>query len=104
MPRACTSSSVRTCSAIALAVSALVVGDSLAAEIATAFAGVERLIAIGGGYDRISADELVLKVEEGLHLPSAARDLETFLHGHLPACDDKTGSPRSWARPSRASR
>ncbi len=62
-----------------------------AAEIASAFSGVERLIAIGGGYDRISADELVLKVEEGLHLPSAARDLETFLHGHLPACDDKTG-------------
>ena len=62
-----------------------------AAEIAANLKGVERLIVVGGGYDRISADELVLKVEEGLHLPSAARDLETFLHGHLPACDERTG-------------
>ncbi len=62
-----------------------------AAEIAANFASIERLIVVGGGYDRISADELVLKVEEGLHLPSAARDLETFLHGHLPACDERTG-------------
>ncbi|MGA0122861.1 MAG: SIS domain-containing protein [Gaiellales bacterium] len=62
-----------------------------AAEIAASFSAIERLIVIGGGQDRISADELVLKVEEGLHLPSAARDLETFLHGHLPACDERTG-------------
>ncbi len=62
-----------------------------AAEIAASFSGIERLIVVGSGHDRISADELVLKVEEGLHLPSAARDLETFLHGHLPACDARTG-------------
>jgi glucosamine--fructose-6-phosphate aminotransferase (isomerizing) len=62
-----------------------------AAEVAKALHGVERLIVVGGGIDRISADELVLKVEEGLHLPSAARDLETFGHGHLPACDERTG-------------
>lgn len=62
-----------------------------ATEIAKAFHGIERLIVVGGGYDRITADELVLKVEEGLHLPSAARELETFGHGHLPACDEKTG-------------
>ncbi len=62
-----------------------------AAEIAANLAGVEHLVVVGGGYDRISADEFVLKVEEGLHLPSAARDLETFLHGHLPACDERTG-------------
>ena len=49
---------------------------SHAAEIATNLKGIDRLIVVGGGYDRISADELVLKVEEGLHLPSAARDLE----------------------------
>ena len=42
-----------------------------AAEIAANLKGIERLIVVGGGYDRISADELVLKVEEGLHLPSA---------------------------------
>jgi len=62
-----------------------------AAEVAANLAGVEHLVVVGGGYDRISADEFVLKVEEGLHLPSAARDLETFLHGHLPACDERTG-------------
>ena len=62
-----------------------------AAEIAGHFKGIERLIVVGSGIDRITADELVLKVEEGLHLPSAARDLETFLHGHLPACDERTG-------------
>jgi fructoselysine-6-P-deglycase FrlB-like protein len=62
-----------------------------ASEIARGFRGIERLIVVGGGYDRITADELVLKVEEGLHLPSAARDLETFTHGHLPACDERTG-------------
>ncbi|MGI9187841.1 MAG: SIS domain-containing protein [Gaiellales bacterium] len=62
-----------------------------AREIARSFQGIERLIVVGGGYDRITADELVLKVEEGLHLPSAARELETFGHGHLPACDEKTG-------------
>ena len=62
-----------------------------AAEVAHHLRGIERLIVVGGGYDRITADELVLKVEEGLHLPSAARDLETFLHGHLPACDERTG-------------
>lgn len=62
-----------------------------ASEIARSFRGIERLIVVGGGYDRITADELVLKVEEGLHLPSAARELETFGHGHLPACDERTG-------------
>ena len=55
-----------------------------ASEIARGFRGIDRLIVVGGGYDRITADELVLKVEEGLHLPSSARDLETFTHGHLP--------------------
>ena len=62
-----------------------------ATEIAKNFRGIERLIVVGGGYDRITADELVLKVEEGLHLPSAARELETFGHGYLPSCDEKTG-------------
>ena len=35
--------------------------------------------------------ELVLKVEEASWLPSAYRDLETFLHGHLPATGPETG-------------
>ena len=33
----------------------------------------------------------MLKVEEGLHLPAAFRDLETLLHGHFPATDERTG-------------
>ena len=50
-----------------------------------------------------TARELVLKVEEAAWVPSAMRDLETFLHGHLPAtgADDRvvarsspTGRPR----------
>lgn len=62
-----------------------------ASEVARNLRGIDRLIVVGGGYDRITADELVLKVEEGLHLPSSARDLETFAHGHLPACDEQSG-------------
>ena len=34
--------------------------------------------------------ELTLKVEEASWLPSAYRDLETFLHGHIPATDAST--------------
>ena len=32
-----------------------------------------------------------LKIEEAAWLPSAMPDLETFLHGHLPATDESTG-------------
>jgi len=62
-----------------------------AAELARELSGCERLIIIGSGADRISARELTLKIEEACHLPCAMRDLETFLHGHLPACDETTG-------------
>jgi fructoselysine-6-P-deglycase FrlB-like protein len=41
--------------------------------------------------DRPAGRELTLKVEEASWLPSAYRDLETFLHGHLPATDRSTG-------------
>src|SRR4029077_12030098 len=59
--------------------------------LAQALAGVERLIVVGSGVDRPAARELVLKVEEGAHLPAAMRDLETVLHGHLGGMDAKTG-------------
>ena len=59
--------------------------------MAAALAGVERLIVTGSGTDRGAARELVLKVEEGAHLPAAMRDLETVLHGHLAGIDDQTG-------------
>ena len=52
------------------------------------------LIVIASGADRPAGRELVLKVEEASWLPSAYRDLETFLHGHLPATgrDDRRSS------------
>jgi fructoselysine-6-P-deglycase FrlB-like protein len=66
--------------------------DGHAAEgIAGQLAQAGRLLVIGSGADRVAGRELVLKVEEASWLPSAYRDLETFLHGHLPATDDRTG-------------
>ncbi|HEU5205414.1 MAG TPA: hypothetical protein VFU17_14070 [Candidatus Limnocylindrales bacterium] len=64
------------------------VAQTLAAEaIAARFADATRLLVIASGSDRPAGRELVLKVEEGSWLRSAYRDLETFLHGHLPAVD-----------------
>jgi fructoselysine-6-P-deglycase FrlB-like protein len=58
--------------------------------IAARFADARQVLVIASGADRPAARELVLKVEEGSWLPSAMRDLETFLHGHLPAVDEST--------------
>ena len=67
------------------------VAETAAAEaIAARFADARRLVVIASGSDRPAGRELVLKVEEGSWLRSAYRDLETFLHGHLPAIDDTT--------------
>ena len=60
------------------------------------------LLVIASGADRPAARELVLKVEEASWLPSAMRDLETFLHGHLPAIDASTGARPHPHRPGRA--
>jgi glucosamine 6-phosphate synthetase-like amidotransferase/phosphosugar isomerase protein len=66
--------------------------DEAGAESIAARLGDARgFIAIGSGADRVAGRELVLKVEEASWLPSAYRDLETFLHGHLPATDASTG-------------
>lgn len=62
-----------------------------AATMATGFDGCDRFCVVGAGIDEISADELVLKIEEGVRVPAAERELETFLHGHLAACDERTG-------------
>jgi glucosamine--fructose-6-phosphate aminotransferase (isomerizing) len=59
--------------------------------LAGALASVDRLIVVGSGVDRPAARELVLKVEEGAHLPAAMRDLETVLHGHLAGMDGRAG-------------
>lgn len=65
--------------------------DEVGAEaIASRVADARSLIVLASGADRPAARELVLKVEEAAWRPSAMRDLETFLHGHLPAVDDAT--------------
>lgn len=60
------------------------------ALIAASVARARRVLIVASGTDRITARELTLKVEEASWLPSATRDLETFLHGHLPATDGST--------------
>jgi fructoselysine-6-P-deglycase FrlB-like protein len=66
--------------------------DETGAEaIAGRFADATGLVVIGSGADRPAARELVLKVEEASWLPSSMRDLETFLHGHLPSIGESTG-------------
>jgi glucosamine--fructose-6-phosphate aminotransferase (isomerizing) len=66
--------------------------DEAGAEaIAAALGDARTLLVLGSGADRPAARELVLKVEEASWLPSAMRDLESFLHGHLPAVDPSTG-------------
>jgi fructoselysine-6-P-deglycase FrlB-like protein len=66
--------------------------DEAGAEaIAGRLADARTLLVVASGADRPAARELVIKVEEASWLPSAMRDLETFLHGHLPSTDDSTG-------------
>ena len=62
-----------------------------AEAIAGALADAAHLLVIASGADRAAGRELTLKVEEASWLPSAYRDLETFLHGHLPATGPETG-------------
>jgi len=62
-----------------------------AESIAARLADSAHLLVIASGADRPAGRELVLKVEEASWLPSAFRDLETFLHGHLPATGPATG-------------
>jgi glutamine---fructose-6-phosphate transaminase (isomerizing) len=61
--------------------------DAVARDLATA----RQILVIASGADRPAARELVLKIEEAAWVPSAMRDLETFLHGHLPATGAETG-------------
>lgn len=60
-------------------------------RLAGALAGVSQIVVVASGADRPAARELVLKIEEGTHLPAAMRDVETMLHGHLAGVDAKTG-------------
>ena len=66
--------------------------DEAGAEAIAAVLGECRtVITLGSGADRPAARELALKIEEAAWLPTTMRDLETFLHGHLPAMDATTG-------------
>ncbi len=51
----------------------------------------ERILAVGSGVDEVTAREISLKIEEGLHVPVTPLGIEKVLHGHLPAADDDTG-------------
>jgi fructoselysine-6-P-deglycase FrlB-like protein len=62
-----------------------------AEQIAATLGGATHLLVIASGADRPAGRELALKVEEASWLPSTHRDLETFLHGHLPATGPDTG-------------
>ena len=62
-----------------------------AGTIAAALAPTSHILVVGSGADRPAAWELALKIEEACYLPSTARDLESMLHGHLPATDESTG-------------
>jgi fructoselysine-6-P-deglycase FrlB-like protein len=64
--------------------------EAAATALAGSLAGVDRVVVVGSGTDRIAARELTLKLEEGAHLPAAMRDLETLLHGHLAGVDGRT--------------
>jgi fructoselysine-6-P-deglycase FrlB-like protein len=81
----------RLCDRLAAGIGAAGAGATgPATSIAAAVAGADHLLVTASGTDRITARELVLKVEEAAHVPSAMRDLETLLHGHLPATGDRT--------------
>ena len=59
-------------------------------SVAEGLYGVDRFLTVGSGADRIAARELALKIEEGVRVPATARDLETILHGHWVAVDERT--------------
>jgi fructoselysine-6-P-deglycase FrlB-like protein len=66
--------------------------DTTGAEaIAAVLASCATTITVASGADRPAARELALKIEEAAWIPTTERDLETFLHGHLPASDGTTG-------------
>ena len=61
--------------------------EAIAAQLAEA----TTILTVASGADRPAARELALKIEEATWLPTTMRDLETLLHGHLPATGPATG-------------
>ena len=64
---------------------------SIAEGVAGRLAGAQSMVIIASGADRTTGRELALKIEEGTWIPTAYRDLETFLHGHLAATGEGMG-------------
>ena len=64
---------------------------SAAEAIAGRLADATTILTVASGADRPAARELALKIEEATWLPTTMRDLETLLHGHLPATGPETG-------------
>jgi glucosamine--fructose-6-phosphate aminotransferase (isomerizing) len=60
-------------------------------DAARLLSGSERLLVAASGVDEITARELALKIEEGVHVPVTPLGIEKLLHGHLPAADSRTG-------------
>jgi len=60
-------------------------------EAARILAESERILAVGSGVDEVTAREISLKIEEGVHVPATPLGTEKVLHGHLPAAVDDTG-------------
>ncbi len=65
-------------------------GDA-AATLGRTLASSRSLVVVGSGVDRAAGRELTLKIEEAAYVPTAFRDLETLLHGHIPSMDVGTG-------------
>jgi glutamine---fructose-6-phosphate transaminase (isomerizing) len=60
-------------------------------ELGRRLGRVDHLFAVGSGVDAIAASELALKLREGARLRASAYPLETVLHGHLAAADERDG-------------
>jgi fructoselysine-6-P-deglycase FrlB-like protein len=64
--------------------------EAEAEAMAAAIGKARHVVVVASGADRPAGRELVLKLEEASWTPSAYRDLETFLHGHMPATGGET--------------
>jgi glutamine---fructose-6-phosphate transaminase (isomerizing) len=77
--------------AVRAAIEAALGCRSVLGERAAVLLGCERVLAVAGGVDEVTARELALKIEEGVHVPTTPLGIEKVLHGHLPAADERTG-------------
>jgi glutamine---fructose-6-phosphate transaminase (isomerizing) len=65
--------------------------EATAESIASTLGTAAHVLVTASGADRPAARELAIKIEEASWLPTTMRDLETILHGHLPATNSTTG-------------